>query len=1126
MKRRIVTLLLALCLVLAACPVTPAQAVAAELPTMSTEVCPCCGKAWGDIKWTEYSKWTNSMGGLWGGGVDFSKAGHYRITDSFTMKKEFTVAANVTIDFNGLLLQAASGKRGFTVQSGGNLTLINTGGSNGRLGGKNTSSEGGAVKVEAGGTLNLLSGRIVGTSMSYNGGAIHNAGTINIAGGKVDSGKANGKNGGNIYNAATGTLNIYGGEVDGGVAHNGGNIYNLGTVNTYGGTITAGTVTGDDGYGGNMYISASGTLNVYEGTISAGAAEDHGGNIFMTAGKLNMYGGTISGGAANPGTKSDGTAYTSNGGNIYATKTAAEVKLYGGTITGGTAEKGGNIALISGAQSYMYGGAVENGVATDGSNLYIAGYATLEDETKQYSGLRVLSGSITAAGEKDIQCTGYLEIYACVYTGSVDITPYVKDCGCCVKQDNTYTIWNAGYRDGACMDCLYAQAMAENLITTPVTGGHNYQHTEGNTYTCTGCDKISVFESVAATVNGELFSTAAEALQAANPGDTLVLLADATLGEVAVNGFTLDLNGYTLTAEVLTAATSGNIVDTSAKNTGKLNCADVTLANNNENLPVNYEDSVLFCPVDFTQWVEPVDTNTTKVKFYFTQRDKETLLDDVIRSGNTELDVQIYLTWTGSDGTAKEKTVTFGPELLAKYAEKWNGRVFVATIKGTANITDLQVAYQVTSTAVSGAKLSGKTIKAASYINDKLTWDKINSYPIKTSDMTVEEMRQLCVDFMEFNKTYLWSPNQTVDYIRNSAGTKDTMTQGTVYGGLPYVGVATGNPYRMMDYINPDTGIVDMQKALPALGTKDRLEMADLKYFGSQCSICVYWAWGRVMNSTNYTWTSSATPYNDFVILGDVVIPDTVKSWNSTYGTDECVAENGEQVMFGGYAKLQKADGMVYYTSAGHLIMAYSDPVVVYNEDGTINGDESYIYIIDQAQTWKDATNEAGDTYRYKSSVNAKKTFTQLFESHYIPFTFAEFLGTDPVEKTEVSLVKSSTTLVSGTIEEADRSYQTTKTTEKLTWSNLMASKVTSNYGIVDVYIIIKDNYGNEMYKHAVRTATAGNMNLAMAESGEAVTTWETKELTSGKTYNAEIVVQLATGERPTIWSGQLTMNK
>ena len=216
---------------------------------------------------------------------------------------------------------------------------------------------------------------------------------------------------------------------------------------------------------------------------------------------------------------------------------------------------------------------------------------------------------------------------------------------------------------------------------------------------------------------------------------------------------------------------------------------------------------------------------------------------------------------------------------------------------------------------------------------------------------------------------------------------------------------------------------------------------------------------------------------------------------------------------------------MVYYTTAGHLIMAYSDPVVVYNDDGTINGDESYIYIIDQGQSWRTATNEAGDTYQYKSSVNEKKTFTQLFNSNYIPFTFKEFLGTDPIEVTEVALVNGKTTLVKGIVSEQDRSFQIATTKSELTWSQLMASSITSNYGIVDAYIIVTDAYGREVYKHAVRTATAGNMNLALEETGAMVTTWETGKLTSGKTYSAQIVVQLATGERPTIWNGQLTMD-
>ena len=1149
--KRMLSLLLAVVLVAVMCPVIPAQAA----ETMSAEVCPCCGKAFNKISWTSYSKWTNMMSS----GSMFSKAGHYKLSDSFTMKKEYTISANVVLDFNGLKLQAASGKRGFTVKSGGTLTLINTGGANGRLEGHNTSSEGVAIKVEEGGTLNILSGRVVGKSTSYNGGAIYNAGTVNMAGGKIDSGKSTSKNGGNVYNAGTfnmyggsilngnaklggnvcntGTFNAYGGEIDGGVCADtgdGGNICNSGTLNIEGATINGGTVTGDDGYGGNIYNR--GTVNMKDGAVSGGTANDHGGNIFNAkGGKIYMYGGTITGGVSSGVTKTEGegesattTVAAGNGGNIYITQAVSVFEMHGGIITGGSAltGSGGNVALLSGVQGYMYGGTIERGTAATAGNVLVSGSATNEDNTKTYSALYVLGGEIISTEDNDLaksSVNNLLKMYNCRYTGTMDISPFVAECCCCVSNGADRVVWNAGYRDGTCTDCLYAQAIKAGLAT-PVNGGHNYELTGENTYTCTGCGKVSVFETVAATINGDLFATAEEAFAAANPGDKLTLMANAAIrGALAVN-YTLDLNGYLLQVDTLTSAIGGDLIDSSRNSAGALECHDVTLAQNNSYLPVKLSDGIHFCQVGFTQWIDAVDTNTAKVKFYFTQRSQETIIDDAILEGNTELDVQIHLTWTDSKGQQQDKTFLFGNELMQKYAEKWNGRVFVTTITGTSNITNLTCSYQVTSKAASGVELSAKSVKYSGFINDVLSWEKINSYPIKTENMTVEEMRQLCLDFMIFNKTYLWTPSEDVLYIRNSSGSKDAMYQGTIYGGLPYVGVASGNPYRMMDYID-ENGIVDMQKAIPALGSADRLAMSDLKYFGSQCSIAVYWAWGRVLNNAKFKWTQNATPYNNFIVLGNVKIPDTVTSWNTTYGTDECVAENGEQAMFSGYAQLKKADGMVYYTTAGHLIMAYSDAVVVYADDGTIDGDQSYIYIIDQAQAWVEGTNEAGDTYQYKSSVAAKKTFAQLFDSNYIPFTFAEFLGTDAVEQTEVSLIKSKTTLISGTIAESDRSFQATTTTNKLTWSQFMSSTVTSNYGVVDVYLIVYDNRGNELYKHAVRTGEAGDLDLQMKETGAMVTTWETKALQSGKTYNAEIVVQLSTGERPTIFNGQLTMD-
>ena len=551
----------------------------------------------------------------------------------------------------------------------------------------------------------------------------------------------------------------------------------------------------------------------------------------------------------------------------------------------------------------------------------------------------------------------------------------------------------------------------------------------------------------------------------------------------------------------------------------------VTLAQNNANLPVNTAEGLRFSPMTPDVTLERIDTGTVRVRFTFRENSQKTVIDNLVREGNEDLSVQLYLTWTDAAGKAQEKTYVCDSALLKKYAEKWDLRRYVATITGVYAVDDLTCTVQVSSSALKPQKVTvqADTLINVKPINQKLSWDAINSFPIKRKDMTVEELRQAVLDFMFFNKTYLWTPDQTVNYIKNTHGTADVMSQGTIYGGLPYVGVATGNPYRMMDYIVPETGLLDMEKAIPALAYKDSVTMADLKYFGSQCSISVYWGWGRVMNSAKYTWTSSAVPNNNFIYLGNIKTPEDLTGWSLAYNTVACCAENGEQTMYEGYAELQKADGLVQWTTAGHLVMAYTDAVVVRKADGTIDGDNSYVYLIDQAQKWMSMTNDAGDTFQYKNNVGIKTTFKSLFKSSYMPFTFAEFTGDVKIEDTTVDFVKSETKLISGTIRESDRKYVATTTTKTLAWSDIFSSRVRSNYGIVDVYVTLYTDSGEQFYRHAVRTGTAGNKNLAMAESGVETTIWKLASVVKNRTYAGTIEVQLATGERVVIFDGNIT---
>lgn len=1085
---------LAVAAVLVLCP-AGASAAETETPT----ACPCCEAA---PEWVDVNSSTENP---------FSHAGHYRLTEDIYLEGEFVSEGFLlTVDLNGCSIYAPEGCRAFFVGDGAVLNILDR--SEEALGavvGNNKAVDaGGVLYVDANAVVNLYSGRLVGTSLPANGGT--------------------------VYIRSGGTMNIYGGAVVGGTTNaekkHGGNIYNAGTLNMYGGTVTGGTTAGYASYGGNIYNN--GTFDLYDGTIEDGASHHYGGNLFVgNNASANIYGGIIQNGTSPQATKEDGIVYAGNGANIYVTGTDSRLRIYGGIISGGEIEGklnyGGNLMINSGAHVYMYGGTIEGGVAKTGGNICVGSSKTLSDGTVQYSSIFILGGTITGAANDstDVYKRGtnnVIAMYNCRYNGIKDVTAYRSECACYIKDDAGYTFWHKG----DCTDCVFAQAVENKLVTEVINGRHNYQCSSESTYTCQNCQDIYYGENVAAALDGVLYEDLTAALAAVKEGSELQLFADATVSEAAVAGCTLDLNGYTLTADSFTSAVSGDVIDSSPDNAGKLVCDDVTLAENNTYVPLTLADGLHFCRLDFTQWVEPVDENTTKVKFYFTQRSAETVVDDAVKDGNRELDVQISLSWVDSSGNKQTKTVSLGMELLKKYVARWDSRVFVATVKGTG-ISALTCTWQVTSKASSGTTLSSESVLSSGYIHENLSWEQINSFPLKRSDMTEEEMRQEIVDFMYFTKTYLWTPSVSVYYDRNTKGTDDKMLQGTVYGGLPYVGVASGNVYRMMDYIN-EYGILDMEKALPSLATKDQLAMSDLKYFGSQCSISVYWGWGRLINSANYLWTYNCVPSRGFILLGDMQIED-IDKWTAAYNTTKACHDNGEQVMYGNYAAAKKADGLVYYIQtsggdgAGHLMMVYEDAHVVYNADGTINGDESYLVIIDQGQSWKKLTNDAGDSFSHKGNIGLKKTFKDMYDYGYVAFTFPELVGLDPIEETTVSLVSGEQTLIEGVISEADRSYNTTVSAQALTWSELMESAVTSNYGIADIYVMLYDDSGEEIYKHAVRTGTAGNKNLSFEEDGAMVTVWGTKPADS--TYTAKLEVQLATGERPVIYDGQLTMD-
>ncbi len=371
-------------------------------------------------------------------------------------------------------------------------------------------------------------------------------------------------------------------------------------------------------------------------------------------------------------------------------------------------------------------------------------------------------------------------------------------------------------------------------------------------------------------------------------------------------------------------------------------------------------------------------------------------------------------------------------------------------------------------------------------IEEKLTWESINSLTKKNNGMTSDELREMCVEFFRFNKTAAWTPDDTIKINRYSTGGEDTVEKGKIYGGLPYVSTATGNIYRLMDHIDEETGVVDIKKA-----------SENPKLFGAQCSVSAYWAWARCINSVDYSWTYSSVTANGFLRVGPYTYDDSITMFSKDYSTEMVCKANGKETMFRSYACLLPADGLVNYISGGHTVMCSSEAVVKYNQDGSIDGENSYITIIDQGGSWSTRVNDSGDEALIKGSVDAKLSFETLFKNHYIPFTFSEFLGTDPVEETECTYSHSKDTI---------------------TPEELKASSVTANYGISDIYAMLCSRTGKEVILGVSRATRASKHQLTFENAfGET----DLDQYATGN-YTVKIVCQLGTGERPTLYEGTL----
>jgi hypothetical protein len=278
--------------------------------------------------------------------------------------------------------------------AGGNLTINKV-----TLIGSYDSGDG-AVINNNGGTVAIFDSVITGSS-AQNGGAIFNAGSLNITRTDVTNNTA-GLYGGGIYNA--GELTVTDSNVSGNTSvYSGGGIYNSGTA-----TITNSTITGNTAakYGGGL-ANSSAVANATAGSVSIvnsmityntaykGGALHNGQYLSVTSSTItnstaNYGGGLFTGDASN--TTLAGTTLSGNTAGLtsvpyYGGKGGGILNLGGLTInssviSGNTAQ--GKSYTPSGGTAQQYGG--QGGGIYNGGYVYFDGSSSVTSNTAAYFG--------------------------------------------------------------------------------------------------------------------------------------------------------------------------------------------------------------------------------------------------------------------------------------------------------------------------------------------------------------------------------------------------------------------------------------------------------------------------------------------------------------------------------------------------------------------------------------------------------------------------------------------------------------------------------------------------------------------------------------------------------------------
>ena len=313
--------------------------------------------------------------------------------------------------------------------------------------------------------------------------------------------------------------------------------------------------------------------------------------------------------------------------------------------------------------------------------------------------------------------------------------------------------------------------------------------------------------------------------------------------------------------------------------------------------------------------------------------------------------------------------------------------------------------------------------------------------------------RDVVEQAMREQSAVLWRPAEDITYsmVNNSSGAVlDEQTHPNeivhlyadrIYQGIPYTH-GSGSYYSWLSFATEQdengvytlTGITDQH-----LTGKSANRENNRARLGNDCADQLFWAWSRVSNSIDFHLTSEMTELHGCLKVGDYEYAGA--AFSDVNNTKDIVARNGEQRMFAAYAQLQKGDGMVLINryGEGHAVMVVTTNPV-YNDDGTIDGEKSYVTVLEQT-----SGNEANENYYYNEELgqnvylcevmDKEWTYNTIFKKGYLPMTIQELV--DPAPRPAATV----------------QDY-----TDAPTLDNMFAGVIESNYRISSVTVTVSQN--------------------------------------------------------------------